>query len=220
MVECWLTKRRLVAGGTACWLVFFVVLALFIICGFAYRRHASEFFLQRLTWVRHLPESGSAGTDVVYVLGGNDQSLKMKFRTASKLVREGRAARILVLSQPSLMAFSPALELNLTFDEWVIATLGGFGVRSSAIELVAFEEGYFGTWSEAKGISRLVSERGYRRLILVTSPFHSRRVWESFSRTVERADTHLFLYLSNETVPLRFLLLEYAKLLLYRAQLF
>jgi uncharacterized SAM-binding protein YcdF (DUF218 family) len=67
---------------------------------------------------------------------------------------------------------------------------------------------------------RRVGERGYRRLILVTSAYHSRRVWESFSRTVAQPDAKLFLYLSDEPAYLRHLLPEYVKLLLYRAVLF
>jgi len=156
----------------------------------------------------------------VYVLGGTPDSLKAKFQTASKLVRDGRAARVLVASQQALMAFSPALGRNLTADEWVVENLGAFGTTADAIEFVAFEEGFFGTWSEAKGVSRFVRDRGYRRLILVTSPFHSRRAWESFSRTFERPDANLFLYLSDESAHRRHLLPEYVKLLVYRALLF
>jgi len=219
--EC-LTKTRLaflVRIGTyrlGC----FAVIALVIGCGLALRKDASEFLLYRLTYVRHLPESASTHNDVVYVLGGTPDSLKAKFQTASKLVQDGRAARMLVLSQQALMAFSPALGRNLTADEWVVGNFSAFGIPADAIEFVAFEKGFFGPWSEAKGLSRFVRERGYRRLILVTSPFHSRRVWESFSRAIEQPDTGLFLYLADESAYLRHLLPEYVKLLLYRALLF
>lgn len=217
-----LTKTRLafVARTAAYLLGCFGVVALAIGYGLVFRKDASESMLRRLTYVRHLPESASTHNDVVYVLGGTPDSLKAKFRTASKLVRDGRAARVLVLRQQALMAFSPALGRNLTADEWVVENLGASGVTADAIEFVAFEEGFFGTWSEAKGISRFVKERGYRRLILVTSPFHSRRAWESFSRTIEQPDTSLFLYLSGEPAYLRHLLPEFAKLLFYRALLF
>ena len=221
MDEC-LTKTRLafVARTGAYRLGCFAVIALVIGCGFAFKKDASEFLLHRLTYVRHLPESASTHNDVVYVLGGTPDSLKVKFQTASKLVRDGRAARVLVLSQQALMAFSPALGRNLTADEWVVENFTAFGIPADAIEFVSFEEGFFGTWSEAKGLSLFLKERQYRRLILVTSPFHSRRVWESFSRTIEQPDTGLFLYLADESAYLRHLLPEYVKLLLYRALLF
>jgi len=217
-----LTKTRLafVTGTAAYRLACLAVIGLVIGCAFAFRKDASEFLLSRLTYVRHLPESALTHNDVVYVLGGTPDSLKAKFQTTAKLVRDGGAARVLVLSQQTLMAFSPALGRNLTADEWVVENLGAFGIRTDAIEFVAFEAGFFGTWSEAKGLSRFVRERGYRRLILVTSPFHSRRAWESFSRAIEQPDTSLFLYLSDESAYLRHLLPECVKLLLYRALLF
>src|SRR5882762_4001437 len=217
-----LTKTRLplVAGTAAYRLGCFAVIALVIGCGFAFRKDASEWLLHRLTYVRHLPESASTHNDVVYILGGTQDSFKAKFQTASKLVRDGRAARVLVLSQQALMPFRPALGRNLTVNEWVVENLNAFGITADAIEFVAIEQGYFGTWSEAKGLSRFVRERRYRRVILVTSSLHSRRVWESFSRTIEQPDTNLFLYLSDESAYLRHLLPEYVKLLLYRALLF
>lgn len=186
----------------------------------AYRTEATEFLRYRLAYVRELPESASAHNDVVYVLGGDPHSLKAKFRTASKLVRDGRATRVLVLSQQTLMAFSPALGRNLTADEWAVENLGAHGVAADAINLVTIEKGFFGTWSEAKTLSRLVRERRYGRLVLVTSALHSRRTWESFSRTIEQPDTRLFLYHSGERGYLRYLLLEYIKLHFYRALLF
>jgi len=198
----------------------FAVIALVIGCGLAFSKDASEFLLYRLTYVQHLPESASTHNDVAYALGGSADSLKAKLQTASKLVRDGKAARVLVLSQQALMAFRPALGRNLTFDEWVVENFGTLGIKADAIELVAFDEGFFGTWSEAKGLSHVVRERGYRRLILVTSPFHSRRVWESFSHTIEQPDTSLFLYVSDEPAYRRYLFPEYVKLLLYRLLLF
>ena len=221
MDEC-LAKTRLVfvARTPAYRLACLALIALVIGCGLAFRKDASEFFLYRLTYVRHLPLSASTQDDVVYVLGGTPDSLEAKFQTASKLVRDGRAARVLVMSQQALMAFSPTLGRNLTADEWVVESLSALGIAANAIEFVAIEQGFFGTWSEAKGLSRFVRERRYRRVILVTSSFHSRRVWESFSRTIEQPDTSLFLYLSDESAYLRHLLPEYVKLLLYRALLF
>jgi len=196
------------------------VIALVIGGGLALGNVAPGFMLRPLTYARHLPESASAQGSVVYVLGGTPDSLERKFEIASRLVHERKAARILVLSQPALMAFSPALRRNLMANEWAVANLAAFGVPADRIEFVALEEGFFGTWSEARGLSRLAKERGFQRLILVTSPFHSRRVWESFTRAVEEPDTRMYLYQSNEPASLGLLLPEYIKLFLYRTLLF
>lgn len=198
---------------------YLVVIAV-VLGGLALAENASDFLLQRLTFVRHLPESGATCKAVVYILGGSPDSLAAKFRTAARLIHEGKAARVLVLSEPGRMAFSPALERNPTVDEWVVEELGALGVASDAIEFVVIAEGFFGTWSEAKTLSHLLRARGFERLILVTSRLHSRRTWESFSRMIEQPDTSVFLYLSDEPTYRRHLLAEYVKLVVYRALLF
>lgn len=208
------------ARKTANWLVFSAAIGLIVGGGIALRKDAGELLRHQLTYVRPIPDSPSSPDDVAYVLGGTPESLEAKFRIAASLLREGKASRVLLLSQQSLMAYSPALDRNLTVNEWAVQNLGALGIKAAAIDIVGVEEGFFGTWSEAKALSRVVSERGYRRLILVTSAYHSRRVWESFSRSAGQSSTTLFLYHSDEPAYLRHLLPEYVKLLLYRAVLF
>jgi uncharacterized SAM-binding protein YcdF (DUF218 family) len=188
--------------------------------GLAVAGQASGLLLERLTYARHLPDPAAASRAVVYVLGGNPESLQAKFRTAARLLHEGKATRVLVRSDPSLMAFSPALERNPTVNEWMLEQLGALGVAAGKVELVAIEEGFFGTWSEARGVADLLGKRGSGRLILVTSRLHSRRAWESFSRATERRDVELFLHLSDEPALRRHVLTEWAKLTLYRVLLF
>ncbi len=186
----------------------------------AFEEAAPGFMLRSMTQEKQLRESASADRGLVYVLGGTPDSLERKFQTAARLLRERKADRILVLSRGGLMAFSPPRNRNLTANEWAIEKLAAVGIPSDKIEFVRVEEGFFGTWSEARGVSRLAKERGFQHLILVTSPYHSRRVWESFSRTVEQADRRLFLYHSNEPASLGMLLRECIKLLFYRVLLF
>ena len=200
--------------------VCFAVIALIIGSALAFEDRIRESMLQPLVVSRHLPEAVSAGGAVVYLLGGTTDSLLSKFRTSSRLVHDGKVERVLVQSQVVLMAFVPSLNRNLTANEWVVEKLGALGVPAEKIEFLAFQEGYFGTWSEAKALARLAREQGIRNLVLVTSPFHSRRVLESFSRTVERPGMRLFLYHCDETASIRLLVLEYIKLLFYRAVLF
>jgi len=204
------------AAGTATKLLACVlVISLFVGTGLAVRVTFADFLRRQLTYERPLPDATSTPDDVVYVLGGTPYSLRAKFETASRLVQSGKAARILVQSRQTLMAFSPVLGGNPTADEWVVQTLSAFGIGPDKIEFITFREGFFGTWSEAKGLSRIVRERGYRRLILVTSSYHSRRTWDCFSRTIDRPERTLYLYLSREPTYLRHLLPEYFKLILY-----
>jgi hypothetical protein len=197
-----------------------IAAALALGLGLAFRDTTPDFMLRPLTYEKHLPESVSADRGVVYVLGGTPDSLERKFETAARLVRERKAERILVLSREGLMAFSPARNRNLTANEWAVDKLAAVGISVDKIEFVALEEGFFGTWSEARGLARLSAKGGFQHLVLVTSRYHSRRVWESFSRTVEEPDTRLFLYHSNEAASLGMLLPEYVKSFFYRMLLF
>jgi uncharacterized SAM-binding protein YcdF (DUF218 family) len=191
--------------------------------GLFYRKQAAEALLQRLYYVHHFspaPVSPSPASNIVYVLGGTEKSLKWKIQTAARLVRKGKASRLLVLSQAILMEYRPALGRNVSADEWVLEIFKASGVSSDMIEFVVFKGGFFGTWSEADHICRLANERGYQNLILVTAPYHTRRVWESFSHKIKKPGTQLFLYASDETVYFRYLVLEYVKLIFYRVFLF
>lgn len=185
------------------WLAAAAVVSLAIVFGLSLTEAGAEYLLHRLTFVRLLPESPSSSSDVVYVLGGTSDSVKARLRAAANLIGSGKAARLL---------------LGTPKDECGRARLGALRLGIDA-ECVAFDEELFGTWSEAKVLSRIVRERGYRRLILVTSPYHGRRVWESFSSTIEQPDGRLYLYLSDEPVNRHNLLREYVKLLVYRALL-
>jgi len=198
-----------------------VAIVLAIVAGaVVLKQDAADALHRHLTHVRHVPEGAIASNDVVYVLGGTPDSLRAKFRVAATLVREGKAARVLVLSQDGPIGTKVDQGRNLTANEWAAENLVALGIAPSSIEFVKVEEGFFGTWSEATAVARLVRERRYQRLLLVTAPFHSRRVWESFRRTIQQPDSSLYLYVSSEPAYLRHLFREYLKLLLYRALLF
>ena len=179
------------------------VVSLGIVFGLSLTEAGAEYLLHRLTFVRLLPESPSSPSDAVYVLGGTSDSVKARLGRAAGLIGSGKATRVL---------------LGARKDDCGRESLRALRVGIEA-ECVAFEEAFFGTWSEAKALSRIARDRGYRRLILVTSPYHGRRVWESFSSNVERPDVRLYLYLSGEPVDRGNLLPEYVKLLVYRAVL-
>ena len=196
--------QRIRAVLTAtCWLAAAAVVSLGIVFGLGLTEAGAEYLLQRLTFVRHLPESPSSPSDAVYVLGGTSDSVRARLGRAAGLIGSRKATRVL---------------LGARKDECGLESLRALRLGIEA-ECVAFEEAFFGTWSEAKALSRIVRERGYRRLILVTSPSHGRRVWESFSSTIEQPDGRLYLYLSDEPVDRHNLLREYVKLLVYRAVL-
>lgn len=154
--------------------------------------------------------------NVIYVLGGAEDSLIYRFKTAAGLYRQGMAGRILVLSRPGMTEYDPSLKRNLTNDEWSFKRLASLGVRKEDIEAVPLGKGFFGTLSEARGISQFAINRGYNTLILVSSPYHTMRVWMSFSKSLNDNKVKMFIYPSNDYTDLPYLLLEYFKLIIYK----
>ena len=157
----------------------------------------------------------SKTTTLIYVLGGNQDSLISRFRKASSLYHQGLSKKILILSRPGITEFNQELGRNLTNDEWSIRELEKLNVRKEDIEPASVKKGIFGTLSEAKDLSNIVRKKGSHRLILVTSNYHTRRVFSTFSKYASNNSFEIFIYGSNDTTGLGDLFLEYFKLLMY-----
>ena len=157
----------------------------------------------------------SKTTMLIYVLGGNQESLISRFRKASSLYHQGLSKKILILSRPGITEFNQELGRNLTNDEWSIRELEKLNVRKEDIEPASVKKGIFGTLSEAKDLSDIVRKKGCHRLILVTSNYHTRRVFTTFSKYASNNSLEIFIYGSNDTTGLGDLFLEYFKLFMY-----
>jgi len=185
-----------------------------------FNRGLSIFLKERLVKVdtlRYPPcESPQGSARVIYVMGGSLRSLKNRFRTAAELYRKGIGKPIMILSQRGITEYDPRLGRNLTNNEWAIRELVHSGVKEEDIEFVSSKRGTLGTMREARVVSDLVSKRGHKCLIIVSSSYHTKRVWETFSRML--VNDHLILKIvpSNEDIRLRGLLLEYCKLMTYK----
>lgn len=157
----------------------------------------------------------SKNTTLIYVLGGNQDSLISRFRKASSLYHQGFSKKILILSRPGITEFNQELGRNLTNDEWSIRELEKLNVRKEDIEPASVKKGIFGTLSEAKDLSDIVRKKGCHRLILVTSNYHTRRVFTTFSKYASNNSLEIFIYGSNDTAGLGDLFIEYFKLFMY-----
>lgn len=185
-----------------------------------FNKELRVFLLKRLVKVsRSRPcnphESSSESNGVLYVMGGDQESLKHRFKTAAELYHRGRGKKILILSEPGITEYDPVIQRNLTNDEWAIKQLVGFGVGKEDIEPVSLEEEFLGTFAEAKGVLGVAVKSDYKHLILVSSPSHTMRVWATFSKCLHNHRIRLHIYASNDHVNLRSLLLEYFKLVIY-----
>lgn len=179
----------------------------------------NDLLMKELVRFRPVPVvtyNSSDFNNVIYVLGGSPQSLTGRFKTAADLYQAGIARRILIDGNEAMMEYSPSLGRNLTFNEWAVNSLVGLGVNEQDIEPVSIENGFFGTYSEARGIAHIVFERDFETLILVSSHYHTMRVWETFSRFVENGNLHLYVYASKDHPGIFDLLYEYFKLNFYR----
>lgn len=162
-----------------------------------------------------ISEKGLTIKPLIYVLGGNQDSLVNRFRKAASLYHKGFSKKILILSRPGITEFSPELGRNLTNNEWAIRELEKLNVRKEDVEPASVKKGIFGTLSEAKDLSDIVRKKGCNRLILVTSDYHTRRVFTTFSKYASNNSFEIFIYGSNGTTGLGDLLSEYFKLLMY-----
>jgi DUF218 domain len=180
-----------------------------------------KFYLMKgLVSEHHLPPGNNRrlpGTSLVaYVLGGTQESLSYKWKTVRRLYAEGAVGKILILHRQGITEYSPALGRNLTNDEWAVGKLKEEGVTAEALEFVPVPPATFDTLAEARVISALARSRRVKRLVLVSSTHHTRRVWLSFSHFNTDNAFESYIYGSEERASTFELLLENMKLGFYR----
>jgi len=153
---------------------------------------------------------------VVYVLGGTQDSLSYRYRTAANLYRCGQVQKILILSRQGITDYDLNFKRNLTNDEWSEKKLEEFGINKNSIEFLTVSDGFFGTLAEAKVVSKIVVNRRFDVLILVTSTYHTSRVALSFSKYLKDKQVNMFVYGSDDAPGVWGLVFEYCKLLTYK----
>ncbi len=155
-------------------------------------------------------------SSVAYILGGTQDSLGYKWKTVGRLYAEGAVRKILVLHRPGITEYSPALGRNLTNDEWAAGKLKEEGVGFEAIEFVSVPPATFNTFAEARVIAGLARSRKVKRLVLVSSMHHTKRVWLSISHFNADDAFEPYIYGSEERAGIIELLKENLKLRYYR----
>jgi hypothetical protein len=159
-----------------------------------------------------LPEPSLAA----YILGGTQDSLSYKWKTVGRLYAEGTVRKILILHRPGITEYSSELGRNLTNDEWAIGQLKEEGVPVENVEFIPVPPATFDTFAEARVISALVRSRKVKRLVLVSSAHHTKRVWLSFSHFNSDNAFETYIYGSEEKAGIIELLRENLKLRNYR----
>jgi len=89
------------------------------------------------------------------------------------------------------------------------------GIPKESVEPISIQKGFFGTFAEARGISRLIKERGYKSVALISAPYHTCRVKISFEKFLKGHGGKFYVHGSREEVPFIYLLKEFIKLKVY-----
>ena len=177
------------------------------------------YLMKGLVFQHHLPPGNNGRllepSLAAYILGGTQDSLCYKWKTAGRLYTDGTVRKILVLHRPGITEYSPVLKRNLTNDEWATEKLKEEGVPVENIEFIPVPPAAFGTFAEARVISALVRARNVRRLVLVSSTHHTKRVWLSFSHFNADNAFESYIYGSEERTGIPEYLSETMKLRFY-----
>jgi len=179
-----------------------------------------DYLKERLVFEKYISTNNATDLKdkkaILYVLGGNQRSLRQRYKKASELYHLGLLNNIMILSRPGITEFNPELGRNLTNDEWSIRELRGLNVQQKDIELVSVNIGYFGTLREAMRVMDIISERGGGKIILVTSSYHTRRAFLSFSAFQKNPLYKIYVYGTvDDQKNIIIIISEYVKLILY-----
>lgn len=162
------------------------------------------------------PPGPGEKVDVMYILGGNKTSMKYKFETMSRFFHKGTCKRIWNLSRPGITEYSPSQKRNWTNDEWATMNIGKLGIPEQNVSHIEINEGFFGTFSEAKSISALIKEKKYKSILLIAQPYHTHRVKISFDDCLKGQNVSVYVQGSGEKILLRHLIFEFIKLKYYQ----
>ena len=118
-----------------------------------------------------------ASADALVVLSGSSSYLERTHK-AAELYRQGRAPLVLLTNDHTRGGWSNVLQTNPYFVDRALAELTKQGVPAERIKIVpGIAES---TQSEAVIVKNYAQTQGFRSVLIITSPFHSRRAWRTF----------------------------------------
>ena len=177
-----------------------------------------------VTAVRHalsaplIVHDDAAHGDAAYVMAGGLAS-EERLRAAADLYHMGRVPQFYLLRDDGRSYYSFTERRSLSRTEWMLGYLAWLGVPRERVHVIDdSERGVFGSLHEAD-LARAALPKEVRRLVVVTSPVHTRRSGLAFRRRLGPGGVDVVTYgavdwaLSAEAyAPLW---LEYLKLAVY-----
>jgi uncharacterized SAM-binding protein YcdF (DUF218 family) len=167
---------------------------------------------QYLTIPDQLP---SEKADILYVLGGSTRSTWRHIRRAAELYHQKKVERILVISSDEKCWYDTSLKRNLIRNEWTAKMFVRRDVPDSVIQFMPFKKGKFGTLSESRTVAGYLKDKKYTSVILVSSPCHTRRVYESFGKSLGKVGIQMYIAGSEDPFGFSEMLLELVKIQVY-----
>jgi len=117
--------------------------------------------------------------DAIILLSGSPV-YKERSSTAAEVYREGRAPRIFITDDGGKGGWSPADRRNLRFYELTKRELVSNGVPEDAVTLLPGKVS--GTDDEARALASNSDQNPLQSVLIVTSPYHTRRSLRTFER--------------------------------------
>ena len=119
--------------------------------------------------------------EVIFVLSGS-AAYKQRTALAAEYFSKGTAPRVALSNDGGRAGWSEAEQTNLPFIELARRELVRGGVPSHAI--IQLPEEMTGTQSEATTFAAAAKDLQVRSVLIVTSPYHTRRAFNTFRRVM------------------------------------
>ena len=200
------------------WITLIAFLLIFLITAYQQNQISdaiNKFLLSYLISTDTLPSEKTF--DAVYILGGNQKSLRAKYKTTASICAGKRCKKIIILDRPGITEYNPALHRNLTNNEWSFLILENYGIDKKDLQTLIVEPGFFGTYTEAKCVSEYAIKKSWKSLLLITSPEHTKRVRKSFNRFLGDSLVEVRVVASKYKAGLYELLVELFKFKVYQS---
>lgn len=121
------------------------------------------------------------GADALVVLSGSSV-YQERARWAARLFREGRAPRVVLTRDGHAGGWSQERGRTMLFYERSVEALEREGVPRERVEVLP--QLVASTYDEAVALREYAARSGARRLLVVTSPYHTRRALWTFGRVL------------------------------------
>lgn len=126
--------------------------------------------------------------DAIVILSGSSTYFE-RAQTAARLFNEGKSRKIILTNDNRQGGWSSAEQRNPFFYERTRAELVRLGVPQSSIEVIF--QPVHSTYDEAARLREYVNVHPMSSLLVVTSPYHTRRALGTFQRAFSGTTTRI-----------------------------